>query len=166
VIAGIFAIGLTACALVVGVAYEYVDMRTIAETRSDDTTMTSLVTIPSGRGKQPQEVVIDFVNLGHSPVLVGLSVRTEFWTGWFRVHQTARVISGAGRPCRVTGHSTIGVIPANGFSRMPVEIPSGRRRCRVFAVAGEADGRRAPPGNERASSGEVVSSGEVAAREG
>jgi hypothetical protein len=141
VIAGIIAIGLTACALIVVAVFEYVEMRTIVQARPDDTLMTSVITVSSGRGKHRGEVVIDFVNPSPSPVLVGLSVRTEFWTGWFRVRQSARVISRPDRRHRVTAQSAIGVIPANGSSRMPVRIPSGRRCCRAVAIAGEADGR-------------------------
>jgi hypothetical protein len=139
VIACIIAIGLTACVLVVVAIVEYVEMRTIVQTRPDDTMMTSVATVPRGQGEHPEEAVIDFANPSRSPVLIGLSVHTEFWTGWFRVRHSARVISRPDQRHRVTAQSTIGVIPANGFSSMPVRIPSGR--CRIVAVAGEADGR-------------------------
>lgn len=140
-ITAIIVLGLTTGVVVAAAIVEYVEMRSVIQTRSHDTVVTSVATVSGERGKYPDEAVITFSNPSSKPVMVGISARTEFWTCWFRLQQSARVISRPRRRHRVTAQSTIGVIPAHGSSRMPVRIPYGRRRCRVVALTGEADGR-------------------------
>lgn len=135
-------IGLVTLILTVLAISEYVEIRTVIQSRSSDTMITSVVTVTDSRDEHLEEALIDLVNPSASPVLVGLSVRKTVWPSWFRPQQTAWVISRPGLPrYGVVAQSTIGVIPANGSSRLAVRIPSGRRRCRVVAIAGEADGR-------------------------
>lgn len=106
------------------------------------TTITSVVIATDGRDQNNEEVIIGFANSGSAPVLVGLSVRREFRPSWLGPQQSAGSVSRPGRRrYQPTAQSTIGVIPADGSSCVSVRIPPGRRRCRVVAVAGEANGR-------------------------
>lgn len=91
-------------------------------------------------GATGETVEIDFANLGARAVVVGLSLRWQFWPAWFGAQSRTRVPSSAGGRRYLPGaQETIGVIPANGTARLPIRVRSGLCR-RVVAVAGEADG--------------------------
>lgn len=103
--------------------------------------VTAALAGPDEWGQRPETVDVDFVNNGPSPVLVGLSVRAELWTGWCRAWRSSKITSWPGRRrYRIGRQGTIGVIPANGTARLPVQVPAGPGWCRVVAVAGEAGG--------------------------
>ena len=119
---------------------EYDENRTTARWRRN-----SMVTAVLSSGDErvwcQGAVSVDFANRSAKPVLVGLSVRTQFWPSWRRARQKTKVPSRPGRRrYRADAQQTIGVVPANGIVRLPVRIPSGSRRRRVVAVVGEADG--------------------------
>jgi hypothetical protein len=133
-------VGVVAFVICVIAITEYDKRRTTARWRSRDSTVSAVLGDVDGRTRQRDAVHVDFVNGSSSPVLVGLSVRTEFWPGWWRTQQWTTVPSRPGRRrYRAGAQDTVGVIPANETSCLPVCIPPWARRCRVVAVIGEAD---------------------------
>lgn len=91
-------------------------------------------------GAAGETVEIDFANLGTRAVVVGLSLRGQFWPDWFGAQQRTTVAPTSSRRRYLPGAQvTIGVIPANGIARLPIRVRFGQCR-RVVAVVGEADG--------------------------
>jgi hypothetical protein len=141
---------LVAVALIVGViAYligvisivGHAENRSVARSRSGASMVTAVLSGVDGRVRCQGAVDVDFSNRSARPVIVGLSVRADFFPGWPRVRHNTKVVSRPERRrYRADAQGTIGVIPANGIVRLSVPAPHDSCRRRVVAVVGEADG--------------------------
>ena len=113
-----------------------------AEAGSSDVTMTILFTFLASHGDGESLVVASIVNPGPRPALAGLSVRRRRCPAWLARRLGTRVARlTTGRRYRADEQATIGTVPADGASVLPVRFVAHRRRYRIVAVIGQSDDR-------------------------